>query len=170
MNTDQLNAVRDIWTRYHQDPQGHNRWGKKYVIGATTVQIVLTEPLFEYSEAAAGVMGYGARPVGIRRRVDDAFRAMDEIMQTPESLQAFIETSDRTGPGYCLEVQQRHQRPSKPIMANDPDRGFWSRYNKQTLQELYTRVKDKDRLKQAFQTMTLADFEAEYELVEEAQS
>ena len=160
-------AVARIHSAYHQDPIGHGRHGRKYVIGPRTVQVVLTEELFDYSEAAAGVMGYGARPVGIRRTVDDAVAAIDRIMSTPESLAEFILTSDGSGPGYCAQVRERHHaRQNRVIMAADAQDGFWGKYTKEHMNSLRARVKNQAQLIKDYQTMTMEQFEERYELAE----
>jgi hypothetical protein len=163
----QYAAVCRIHSAYHQDPIGHGRHGRKYVIGPRTVQVVLTAELFDYSEAAAGVMGYGARPVGIRRTVDDAYAAIDRIMSTPESLAEFILTSDRSGPEYCAQVRERHAaRQNRVIMANDARDGFWGKYTKEHMNSLRARVKNQPQLIKDYQTMTMEQFEERYELAE----
>jgi hypothetical protein len=167
LDSTQQAAVARIHSAYHQDPIGHGRHGRKYVIGPRTVQVVLTAELFDYSEAAAGVMGYGARPVGIRRTVEDAYATIDKIMSTPESLAEFILTSDRTGPEYCATVRERHaQRQNRVIMANDSRDGFWGKYTKADMTSLRARVKNQQQLIKDYQSMTLQEFEERYELAE----
>lgn len=164
MTDQQRLAVERIHRNYHEDPVGHGRHGQKYVIGPTTIQVVLTPELFEFSEAAAGVMGYGARPVGIRRTVADAHEAMDRIMSSPESLAEFILTSDRSGPAHALAVQQRRGQPKKPARANDAKEGFWSKYGRDELGRIKAQNKDHQALINDFQTMTLPEFEEKYML------
>ncbi len=163
-------AVADIQRRYQEDPVGHGRHGQKYVIGATTIQIVLTPELFEFSEAAAGVMGYGARPVGIRRTVADAHRAMDEIMATPDSLERFILTSDRSGPAHAESVRERRNQPQKAAMAADERGGFWDKYGKDEMARIKSRVKDLKQLTNDFRSMTMAEFEERYIMETECQA
>jgi hypothetical protein len=164
MTDSQKLAVERIWRNYKEDPVGHGRHGQKYVIGATTIQIVLSSELFEFSEAAAGVMGYGARPVGIRRTVADAYKAMDEIMASPESLEQFILTSDCSGPAHAEAVRERRNAPAKPVMAADGQCGFWAKYGKDELANIRAKHKNAQELVQDFRAMTMAEFEEKYML------
>ena len=160
----QRQAVARIHSNYQADPVGHGRHGQKYVIGANTIQIVLTAELFEFSEAAAGVMGYGARPVGIRRTVNDAHKTMTEIMTSPETLEQFILTSDCSGPAYAESVRLRRMTPAKPTMAADAEGGFWHKYGKDELATIRARNKNSKDLVNDFRTMTMVEFEEKYML------
>jgi hypothetical protein len=162
LTPDQKLAVERIWRAYKDDPVGHGRWGQKYVIGPNTIQVVLTPELFEFSEAAAGVMGYGARPVGIRRSVNDAHKTMDSIMESAESLEQFILSSDCSGPAYAESVRERRNNPKKAIMASDANQGFWHKYGKDEMARIKAKFADRQQLINDFQSMTLDAFEEKY--------
>ena len=157
-------AVARIQRNYQENPVGHGRHGQKYVIGANTIQIVLSSELFDFSEAAAGVMGYGARPVGIRRTVDDAYKTMDAIMASAESLEQFILTSDRSGPAHADQVRERRSISQKPTMAADAKGGFWDKYGKDELATIRAKHKNSQELINDFRAMTMVDFEEKYML------
>lgn len=164
LTAEQKLAVERIQRNYKEDPVGHGRHGQKYVIGPTTIQVVLSSELFDYSEAAAGVMGYGARPVGIRRTVADAHTFMDQIMSSPEALEQFILTSDGSGPAHAEAVRERRNIPAKPVMAADATTGFWSKYGKDELARIKSQCKDHNILVNDFRGMTLVEFEEKYML------
>lgn len=164
LTPEQTLAVERIWRAYKDDPVGRGRHGQKYVIGDNTIQIVLTSELFDFSEASAGVMGYGARPVGIRRTVNDAHRTMDSIMESPETLAQFILTSDRSGPAHADAVRERRTAQTSVPAASDPDQGFWSKYGRDELARIKAANKDHQQLVTDFRSMTLVEFEEKYML------
>jgi hypothetical protein len=135
----------------------------------TVITVVLPKSLLDYANAAAGHSGFGAgaRPVGIRRQVQNSQRALAEIFATEQSLAKFIGESECDGAAYVAEVQRRHSEKStpKPVMANDAKQGFWSKYTKHEMAEAIARV-GKERVKELYHTATLADFERETGLAE----
>jgi hypothetical protein len=44
--------------------------------------------------------------------------------------------------------------------------GFWSKYSKEDMAKIKTAIKDQKQLVEDFKTMTLADFEIKYKLVD----
>jgi len=141
-----------------------------YRNGDTLITVVLPRDLLDYSNAAAGHSGFGsgARPVGIRRQVRNSQRALAEIFATEQSLAQFIESSERDGPAYVEEVRRRHSEKAQPqpIKANCPKQGFWQKYTKDHMAKIKSSNKDPQQLVQDYNTMTLADFELKYGLVD----
>jgi hypothetical protein len=160
MNTQ---AVKDFFEHYHRSITKNP---DLYRNGGDMITVVLPKELLDYSNAAAGHSGFGsgARPVGIRRKVRNAERELAEIFQSVDSLQKFIESSERDGPAYVEEVRRRHAEKStpKPVMAADPSKGFWAVHDKSVMAEIKARTKDHQQLIEDYKTMTLTDFEERY--------
>lgn len=135
-----------------------------YQSGPDMITVVLPKDLLEYSNAAAGHSGFGsgARPVGIRRHVQNSQRALAEIFASEQSLAKFIESSEKDGPAYVEEVRRRHAEKStpKPVMCSDAKQGFWSKYGKDDMKRAIERV-GKPRVQELYHTATLAEFEQE---------
>jgi hypothetical protein len=140
-----------------------------YRNGDDMITVVLPKDLLEYSNASAGHSGFGsgARPVGIRRKVRNSEQALAAIFASEDSLGRFILESERDGPAMVEEIKRRHIEKStpKPVMTSGAD-GFWSKYSKEDMAKIKTAIKDQKQLVEDFKTMTLADFEIKYKLVD----
>jgi hypothetical protein len=151
----------------HYIGSSQNESGLLYVIDGKEpmIQVWLPRDLLDYANAAAG--SSGERPVGIRAKgfssVDQAADEVVRIFDTPENLARFINSSEADYQQYHAERAQRGRRG--PVMANDADQGFWSRYGREEMLKLKATVKDHKQLTGDFQTMTLSDFELKYGLV-----
>ena len=165
-NQTQQNAITRLFNSYHADPIGHGRWGQKYVIGDRSIQVVLPAELFEYSEAAAGVMGYGARPVGIRRTVTNAKETIKEIFASEHSLSNFIASSDCTGPAFAERALRERKARNQQVIDPKASVEFWNRYNKQILSELVTKY-GRSTVQEAYNRLTISEFEARFGLQKE---
>ena len=162
----QHQAITRLFNSYHADPIGHGRWGQKYVIGERAIQVVLPAELFDYSEAAAGVMGYGARPVGIRRTVSNAKEYIKEIFASEDNLAAFISTSDCSGPAFAERVLNERKAKNQKVIDPLASAEFWNRYTKQILAELVTKY-GRSTVQEAYNGLTISEFEARFGLQKE---
>jgi len=161
-----LNAVASFHKHYTDSVKKNP---DLYRNGTDMITVVLPKNLLDYSNASAGHSGFGsgARPVGIRRKVRNSEQALAQIFADVNSLAKFISESECDGPAMVAEIQRKHAEKQIPrtVMAADPD-GFWSKYNKDTMSQLRAKIKDQAKLANDFKTMTLADFEQEYQLVD----
>ena len=143
----------------------------------SAVLVVLPKELLDYANRGAGHSGFGAgaRPVGIRRVVGNAHSYLKEIFSSKENLKRFIESSECDADEYIAEVRMRHlsgnqtgtvSKAIKPVMTNSQVGGFWSKYTKEDMARLKASSKDQKMLVNDFQTMSLADFEEKYKLVD----
>lgn len=173
LSTDQ--RVVDFYNFVQAKPQnadGHfigssqNQAGLLYVISSigdgAMLQVWLPIELIEYANAAAG--SSGDRAVGIRvkgyKDSIHAAEAIKKIFSSPENLAEFINRSE------CDYAQHQATKAAKKA-AKTPTKAselFWTKYNKDTLAEIKVKYKDHKKLVNDFQTMSMTDFEAAYDL------
>jgi len=75
------------------------------------VTITLPTDLIDFSNAAAGHSGFGAgaRPVGIRKTVDNAEIFVSRVFSTVDHLADFLNSSECDGIEYVEGIKTRHQ-------------------------------------------------------------
>lgn len=152
-----------------KDSVGHFIAGNKcndngylYVIGNPKkgygIQPWLPQDLLEYANASSGTSG--DRPVGIRvwgfDTIDQAAEKISEIFESPETVAEFLNSSDCD---YSA-VRTGGPKPAKPTTALEM---FWKKYNKQVAQAL-TKKYGLSQVRQAIETMTLVEFEQQFDL------
>jgi hypothetical protein len=141
-----------------------NETGLLYVMGGDNpmIQVWLPADLLEYANAAAGTSG--SRAVGIRvTGFSHMDRAADEILRifsSPQTLADFINTSecDYTG------TVGRRAKAVLPVANPMTSDAFWNKYDKNVLTNLVAKHGRK-AVQEAYTTLTLADFEAKFNLV-----
>ena len=146
-----------------------NETGLLYVMGGDrpAIQVWLPADLLEYSNAAAGTSG--SRAVGIRqtgyRSVEAAADEIVKIFSSPESLAKFISSSecDYTGP-----LSRKDKTPQQPAVETAKN-AFWTYYTKEDLAGLVAKH-GRARVQTAYDTLTLAEFEAQFNLTKQLTS
>ena len=112
----------------------------------TQITVVLPASMLEYANAAAGHSGFGAgaRPVGIRREVEDSNQALNDIFSSVDSLRSFIESSECDYKNVSISSNSVIKRSSKSYKVS-PVKGVNS-----TLSLNRTKVDEKDLAKNMF--------------------
>ena len=146
-------ALESFYNHYHSKVVSKPNL---YHNGNDIITLVLPVELLDYANSASGHSGHktGARPVGIRVVVKDSTQSIKDIFSSIESLEQFILSSE-------CDAMPVKTKVSKPLMAN---KEFWNRYDKTVMDNLKAKFKY-DTLKLAFSTMTIDQFESEFNLI-----
>jgi hypothetical protein len=146
-----------------------NEAGLLYVMGKDhpMIQVWLPIELLDYANAAAGTSG--DRAVGIRitgfSSIKQAAEEILRIFSSTETLAKFINSSECNFTGVTGRPVRGPKVVAEP-KANDEKNGFWARYGKEELTALVSRF-GRFAVKQAFDTLTLREFEELFSLVKE---
>ena len=91
-----MRDVKKYWNHYREKVKNQP---DLYRSRDDLITVVLPKYLLNFSEKRSGHSGYVAncRPLGIRRYLNDSKLALKEIFRSPESLAAFIRSSDADG-------------------------------------------------------------------------
>jgi hypothetical protein len=134
---------------------------------ANAVVVTLPADLLDYANAAAGHSGFGsgARPVGIRKTVDNSGRVISQIFESVESLTKFINSSECNAHEYIETVRARHLGKSvKPTTDNRPaNEVFFEKYTTNDAKALQAKF-GRDMVISDFNTLTINEFELRYGL------
>ena len=136
-----------------------------YVSNDSLITVVLPKALLDYANAAAGHSGFGAgaRPVGIRRSVDNARAALADIFASVESLTQFILSSECNAEEYILQIREKHYQQQLGIdnrMAEDRWKDLFAKYDMQDLAARFGR----DSVLTARRLLTVNEFELRFGL------
>ena len=164
-------AVKALFDHYHKKVQTSPNLYTNARDRDHAVLVVLPKELLDYANRGAGHSGFGAgaRPVGIRRVVNNATSYLKSIFSSVEALTTFIESSECDADEYIAEVKERHANSiSKTFTVKakvDPKTAdeFWNRYGKEELQRLITKF-GRDVVQSAYNTLTITEFENRFDL------
>jgi len=160
-----MNHVTEFFNYYHAKKLTHPGLYANNPNG-DTVTVVLPASLLHYANAAAGHSGFGAgaRPVGIRRKVrGTAADALADIFSSPESLAAFIESSECNAAEYIAHVREEHYRKGLGIDDRTADSQWKELHAKYNIKELAERF-GRDSIITARQNLTVNEFELRFGL------
>lgn len=149
-----------------------NEVGLLYVMGKEhpMIQVWLPLELLDYANAAAGTSGN--RAVGIRvtgfSSIKQAAEEILRIFSSPDTLAKFINSSECNFTGVTGRPVRGPKVVAEP-KANDEKNGFWAYYGKEAKTELASLRSrfGQETVKQAYNTLTLREFQELFSLVEE---
>ena len=146
-----------------------NEAGLLYVMGKERpmIQVWLPIELLDYANAAAGTSGN--RAVGIRvtgfSSIKQAAEEILRIFSSPDTLAKFINSSECNFTGVTGRPVRGPKVVAEP-KANDEKNGFWAHYGQEELKDLTNKF-GRVIVKQAYDTLTLREFEELFSLVKE---
>lgn len=140
-----------------------------YLSSNNCLTIVLPSSLLDYANASAGHSGFGAgaRPVGIRRSVDNSKGTITNVFSSHEALASFISSSECNAAEYIEGVRAKHlARAGKAKSATDDrpaNEVFFEKYttnDAKALQAKFTR----ELVLREFNILTINEFELRFGL------
>lgn len=136
-----------------------------YTAGLKSIVVTLPSELLDYANAAAGHSGFGAgaRPVGIRRTVDNSGKVISAIFQSPDSLAKFINSSECNAAEYIETVRLRHASKSSTTDDRPANEVFFEKYTTNDAKALQLKF-GKEMVIREFQILTINEFELRYGL------
>jgi hypothetical protein len=169
-NSINMQAVQEMFDKYHAKVKSNpdlytNARDKNHAI-----VVVLPKELLDWANRGAGHSGFAAnaRPVGIRKNVNDAKSALTKIFSSVDNLVEFIKSSECDAEEMMAEVRERHARRVEIITIDPLDRPM-SEFNIETLYGKGTimmlRTKFPKTVMDDYKTLTRGKFESRYELV-----
>ena len=118
-----LNAVKELYNHYHAKVESNPTL---YIPGEDAINLVLSEELLDYANAAAGHANY--RPIGIRKYSSNPKEEIAQIFYSVETLAEFIESSE------CNAIQHikvLREKKTKAVKKEQSARQmFWKKYDK----------------------------------------
>jgi hypothetical protein len=160
-----MNKVEAFYDYYHAKKLTHPELYMNNPKG-DTVTVVLPAALLDYANAAAGHSGFGAgaRPVGIRRKIrGTAEDAIADIFSSPESLAAFIESSECNAAEYIANIREEHYRKGLGIDDRTAESQWKDLHAKYDIKELSERF-GRDNVITARHALTVNEFELRFGL------
>lgn len=150
-----VQAAQTLYNHYHDRVINY----PTLYTGESYVTVVLPEELLEFANAAAGHSNY--RPIGIRSFANDPKERIKEIFSSVESLIEFISSSE------CNAIQHIKQLKIKAAVKKQKTESarsiFWKKYDKGVMEKLKA-CYNPTLLREAFDTMSMSQFEKEFNL------
>jgi len=172
----QLNtaAVNALFNHYHAKVQSKPNLYTNSRDKNKAVLVVLPTELLDFANKGAGHSGFGAgaRPVGIRRVVDDAKSFLKNIFSSTSALEQFILSSECDAHEYIASVKMRHALKAKQSTSicsvnidNRPAREvFFTKYGHNEAKALQNKF-GRDLVTKEFDVLTINEFELRFGLV-----
>lgn len=166
-------AVQSMFNNYHTKVKSNpnlytNRRDKNKAI-----VVVLPKELLDYANHSSGHSGFvtNARPVGIRRVVDDAKSALSKIFSSVESLTRFIESSECDAAEHIERIRRGEgkSRTSRKLVSSSKtddrlaNEVFFEKYNRDVAKSLQAKF-GYDLVVREFGILTINEFELRFGL------
>jgi hypothetical protein len=166
-------AVESMFNHYHTKVKTNpslytNRRDKNKAI-----LVVLPKELLDYANHSSGHSGFAAaaRPVGIRRVVDDAKSALNQIFSSVASLTRFIESSECDAAEYIERIRRgegRSRTARKLVSTSKTDdrlakEVFFEKYSRDDAKALQAKF-GYDLVVREFNILTINEFELRFGL------